>query len=355
MDLETKKIFKTLNPRRVWVPVLIGVGIVIYLFSRDGSFSLEHLELIKKATPVAVILAFLVLFARDFGYVYRIRTITNKRLSWVSSIYVIILWEFASAVTPSVVGGTAVAVFILMKENIKLGKAMAFVMVTAILDNLYFVVAAPIIFLAAGGDVFPNDGMAASTLGKSLPTLFFVSYGLIAIYTFVMSFAVLINPRWFKWILLKLTSFGFTRRWRLQAYEQGNEIMLASEELKGKPFSYWAKITGATIFIWSARYLMLNCVIEAFTDQSFHQHMIIFARQIVIWITMLISPTPGSSGTAEYIFTKFFSHELGDYTLITNIFWRLMTYYPYLFLGALILPRWLKRVFFDKTKQKKEA
>jgi uncharacterized membrane protein YbhN (UPF0104 family) len=63
---------------------------------------------------------------------------------------------------------------------------------------------------------------------------------------------------------------------------------------------------------------------------------------------MLISPTPGSSGTAEFIFTQFFKEDLGAATFVSNIFWRLMTYYPYLFLGAAILPRWIKRVFFKK-------
>ncbi|PTB96874.1 TIGR00374 family protein, partial [Marivirga lumbricoides] len=91
---------------------------------------------------------------------------------------------------------------------------------------------------------------------------------------------------------------------------------------------------------------------EAFTNQNFAQHLVIFARQVIIWITMLISPTPGSSGTAEFIFTQFFREDLGAVTFISNIFWRLMTYYPYLFLGALILPRWIRRVFFDKKTKK---
>ncbi|PTB90713.1 TIGR00374 family protein, partial [Marivirga lumbricoides] len=207
-----------------------------------------------------VMLAFLVLFARDVGYVYRIRTITSEKLSWKSSIYVIILWEFASAVTPSVVGGTAVAVFILMKEGLKLGKALAYTMVTAIFDNLYFVLVAPFIFLIASGEIFPQNSAIESQIGKSLPTLFFISYGLIASYTLIMAFAVLVNPRWFKWILLRITSIKWLRKWRPYAYEQGAEIMMASKELRGKKYSYWIKIALSTLFIWTARYAMLNCV-----------------------------------------------------------------------------------------------
>lgn len=348
MKIDKQDVLKTLNPNRVWIPILIGLGIVAFLFYQDESVTVENLSLIFSAEIVPVFLAFLVLAARDLGYVYRIRTITGGKLSWKSSIYVIILWEFASAVTPSVVGGTAVAVFILMKEGLKLGKALAYTMITAIFDNLYFVVMAPIVFILAKDSIFPENSMVETQLGRSLPTLFYISYTLITAYTLVMAFAVLINPRWFKWLLLKITSIKYFRKWRSGAYEQGEEIIVASKELRGKNFSYWLKITLSTFFIWSARYAMLNCVIEAFTNQDFFQHITIFARQVVIWITMLISPTPGSSGTAEFIFTQFFKEDLGAVTFVSNIFWRLMTYYPYLFLGAVILPRWIKRVFFKK-------
>jgi len=81
--------------------------------------------------------------------------------------------------------------------------------------------------------------------------------------------------------------------------------------------------------------------------------MVIFSRQIIMWIVMLISPTPGSSGTAEYFFTQFFFQYLRDYTFVSAIFWRLMSYYPYLLLGAIFLPRWVKKHFFEKKADAK--
>ncbi|MGB3585471.1 MAG: TIGR00374 family protein, partial [Tunicatimonas sp.] len=63
---------------------------------------------------------------------------------------------------------------------------------------------------------------------------------------------------------------------------------------------------------------------------------------------------PGSSGTAEFFFNQFFYEFLGDYTIVTNILWRMLTYYPYLLLGAIFLPRWIKRVFFDKKEEKNQ-
>ncbi|BDD04156.1 lysylphosphatidylglycerol synthase transmembrane domain-containing protein [Aureibacter tunicatorum] len=347
MDLNQKEIQKTLNTNKIWVPVLLGLGIVGYMFYQNPE-NLASMSELRKAKIGPLVLSFFVILARDAGYVYRIRTLTEQKLTWVRSIYVIILWEFASAVTPSVVGGTAVAIFILLKEKIKLGSATAYVMLTSILDNAFFIIFAPLVLLYTGLDVFPVVKLIS--INTSLQSLFWVSYGLIALYCFIFSYALFIKPRGFKWVLLKVTSWRPFRRWRKGAYEYGNDILGASANLRGKPASYWMKIIVSTVFVWSARYLMLNCLISSFVDVDFADQMRIFASQIVMWIIMLISPTPGSSGTAEFFFNEFFNQYLGNLTFVTSIVWRMLSYYPYLILGAIFLPRWVRQRFFKNSK-----
>lgn len=348
MKLDNKKIFKTLNPNKVWVPIIIGLGIVFAMFYLDPSITAESLKGVFDASIPWLFFAILVLFFRDFGYVYRIREITDRQLTWTRAIYVIILWEFASAVTPSVVGGTAVAMFILNKEGIKMGKAIAFVMVTAILDNLFFVIGAPIILYFAKGNIFPDSKLLETQMENSLQAIFWISYSLYASYSLVMAAALFYRPRVFKWVLIKIFSIKFLRKWKHDAQEYGNQIIEASRELRGKKMNYWLPIAGATVFIWTSRYLMLNALISAFVPLSFEQEIIVFARQVIMWIVMMISPTPGSSGTAEFFYAQFFTQFLGGYTFVTSIVWRLFSYYPYLILGAIFLPRWIRQVFFKK-------
>lgn len=351
MKLDNKKIFKTLNPNKVWIPVLIGVGIVFFMFYSDPSINRAALRSVFDASAWSIVLALVVVFMRDVGYVYRIREITNRRLTWVRAIYVIILWEFASAVTPSIVGGTAVAVFILHKEGIKLGKAIAYVMLTAILDNLFFVIFAPLILFFAHGDIFPENRVVELRLGNSLQYIFWVSYFLYTLYSTIMALALFYRPRVFKWVLLKMFSVRWIKKWKHNASEYGDQIIEASKEIQGKKATYWVPIVVATIFIWSSRYLMLNALISAYESLSFMEHILIFARQIIMWIVMMISPTPGSSGTAEFFFAQFFNEFLTKYTFVTSILWRMMSYYPYLLLGAIFLPRWIRQVFFTKKKE----
>jgi len=350
MKLYNKKIFQTLNPNKVWVPVIIGLGIVFALFYLDPNLTSENLKVVVDASPWFILLSILVIFFRDFGYVYRIREITDRQLTWTRAFYVIILWEFASAVTPSVVGGTAVAMFILNKEGIKMGKAIAYVMVTAILDNLFFVIGAPIILFFAKGNIFPESKILESQLGNSLQAIFWISYALYASYSFVMAAALFYRPRIFKWLLIKLFSIKFLRRWKHDAQEYGDQIIEASRQLSGKNYRYWLPIIGATIFVWSSRYLMLNALIGAFVPLDLFDNIIVFARQIIMWIVMMISPTPGSSGTAEFFFGVFFNQFLEKYTFVTSIIWRLMSYYPYLILGPFSSQDGFDRYFSSRKR-----
>src|SRR5690606_35251712 len=352
MKLDNKEIFKTLNPNKIWLPVLIGLGIVFYMFYSDPDINARTLRGVFDASTAPVLLAILFVLLRDLGYIYRIREITDRYLSWSRALYVIVLWEFASAVTPSVVGGTAVAAFIIHKEGIKLGRALAYVMVTAIMDNLFFVIAAPIILFFAQGHIFPETRVLELRIGSSLEYLFWVSYSLYTLYSILMAAALFYRPRVFKWILLKLFSIKWLRKWKYNANDYGDQIIEASRQLKGKKLRYWSLIIGSTICIWSARHLMLNSLIAAYNSLTITEHIIIFARQIIMWIVMMISPTPGSSGTAEFFFAQFFTEFLTGYTFVTSILWRMLSYYPYLLLGAIFLPRWIRQVFFVKKSKK---
>ncbi|AKD03064.1 lysylphosphatidylglycerol synthase transmembrane domain-containing protein [Pontibacter korlensis] len=348
MDQNKKTILKSFSPVKVLIPVLLGLGATAWLFIKDDKLS--ELKGIADANIWWLVAALVVLVVRDAGYMYRIRSLTDKFLTWRNSLDVIMLWEFASAVTPSVVGGTTVATIILNKEGIPLGKSLAYVMLTAVLDNMFFIVAAPIALLLSQGQVFPTFNLDPSDVAK-LQSAFYISYALIAIYTFIMIYALFVRPRAFKWLLLKLTAIRFLRKWRVNAFQHGNEIIWASEQLKGKDFNYWARAILSTVFVWSARYFLLNCLIAAFVDVSFSEHLLIISRNLIFWIVMLIAITPGGAGIVEMAFPSFFGLFLGTFSSVVVVLYRLITYYPYLILGSIFLPKWVAKVFGHQPRE----
>ena len=162
-----------LQPSRLILPIVIGLGVVGFMFWR--SYKPGDLAPLAHARWEWLLVTLLVLLARDFGYIYRIRHIAERELNYRQSLDVIMIWEFASCVLPSAVGGTAVASFILNKEGIPLGKSMAYVMVTALMDNLYYVIMVPLVVLIAGAGLYPHEAMQGGFIA-TLRVAFVVSY-----------------------------------------------------------------------------------------------------------------------------------------------------------------------------------
>ena len=292
-----------------------------------------------------LVIALLMMAIRDVSYMYRIRVLTDNKISWRNSFDVIMLWEFASALTPSVVGGSSIALYIVHKEGVSIGKSTAVVMVTAFLDELFYIIMVPVIIVIVGfSNLFPVS-LEDEILGIRLGTIgiFILGYIFILILTSIILYAVFLNPRGFKSLLLFIFKFKWIKKWRYAAIQVGDDIMTTSIELKGKDWNFWMKAFGATFFSWTARFWVVNFMILAFLPVS--DHFLVYGRQLVMWVIMLISPTPGGSGVAELAFSGF----LGEFTLglaaAFAFLWRLLSYYPYLFIGSFVLPNWIKRVY----------
>ena len=170
----------------------------------------------------------------------------------------------------------------------------------------------------------------------------------------VLSYGLFVNPRGLKWLILKIFRIRFLRRWYHAAGRTGSDIIRSSHELRRAGWGFWLKAGSSTFLSWSSRYLVANALIMAFFSVS--DQFLLFARQLVMWIMMLIMPTPGGSGFAEYVFSTYCrdlivvpqAMQLGAATLIA-LLWRGVTYYPYLAIGAIIFPRWIKRKFGKKN------
>ena len=349
--VQDNKALKIFQPWKIGLAVFIGLGVSIWQFYKglNGRHISTILDELANPNWIWLFMALIVLVVRDFGYIARIKHLTSSELNWKSSFYVIVLWEFASAITPSVVGGTAVAIFLLNREGIKMGKSIAYVTLTAILDNLFFILVAPLGMLLATDSAFFSETRVLAGFNFNLATIFYISYTLIATYTLFMAFGVLINPYVFQKIVLWVARvLRLSDNLQKKAKQLTIDNIVASRELKGLGVWYWIKAIGSTLFVWMARYFMLNCLLAAYFPMSVGEHEVAIGKQLVLWVTQLISPTPGASGFAESFMKELF----GDSILIVAIIvlWRLLTYYTYLGLGSIFLPRWIKRTTLEKRK-----
>lgn len=343
---------RKLRPARIILPIIIGIAVVLWLvLSEIEVTALSSLKFTWRSVFwLAVAWAFMI--GRDLGYIIRLRILSEKDLNWLQSFKVIMLWEFTSAVTPSTVGGTAVAVVFVHKEGISVGRSTSIVLATSFLDELYFVIMFPLILLAVGSDILFNTSLQTSgnVLLNNLLLVAVTGYAIILAWVLFVGYGLFVDPGKIKKAITAIFRLPFLRKWKESAEKAGNDIIESSYQLKKKPFTFWLKTFTATFLSWTSRYFVVNAILVAFF--SIKDHLLIFARQLVTWIMMIISPTPGGSGFAEIIMGKYISdtipadpgHSL-SLALAIAIIWRIISYYPYLIIGASIIPGWIQKKF----------
>jgi len=390
---ENNPIGKAFSRWKIWLAILIGIGVAAFMLisnfqdeqfvfvgegkgthawfdtNGDGKMSLPEellastngayekqnfFSLIQQfdwgaSTWLWLLMACLFVVGRDVFYMIRIRLLTHGELTWKRSFWVIMLWEFASALSPGVVGGAAVAMFILSREKIALGRSTAIVIVTAMLDNLFYVIMIPFVFLFIDRQMlFPQNSGSA----LAVESIFWIGFMVIFTVCLFLFSALFIRPQLATRFLSVLFRLPLLRKKRESALRTGLEIELASAELKKEHLSYWLKVFAATCGSWISRYLVINAVLNAFLHLRFLDHILILAKQLVLWLFMLVSPTPGGSGVAEYAFAELLTSFTASGVLLATLalIWRLISYFPYLFIGAYLLPRWIAHTGRRDTK-----
>ncbi len=357
MTQSKEKILKQVSPRKIVIPILIGLSVASYMLYKDWDSEVFSMLTIGWFTVLFLLVAFLMMLIRDVGYMIRLRILSGGDLSWKSIFNIILLWEFTSAVTPSAIGGTSLAVYFIHKEGVNVGKSSAIVLATAIMDELYFIIMFPLILMLINPmHLFVLDQSVATEAISFTNKYFYfavIGYSIKLAFLLFVSYGLFLNPKGIKHFLVWLFRLPFLKRWQTGAEKTGDDIIVASKELKQKPFWFWIKAFIATFFSWTARYWVVNFLLLALVFGipnsdfffSISDHILIFARQLVMWIMMLVMPTPGGSGFAEAIFSEYMAEFIPvGFVVVMALLWRFVTYYPYLFIGAFIVPTWVKKV-----------
>ncbi|MCM1370111.1 MAG: flippase-like domain-containing protein [Candidatus Amulumruptor caecigallinarius] len=337
---------KSFSIWKMILPVAIGMGVVALLFWHDARKEnlaevWHHIEF----TPwslFCVFLGFVCMGVRDFGLTWRFRALTNRQLRWGQAWRVDMMCEFTNCVTPSAVGGSSLGPVFLNSEGIDFGRATTLMLTTLFMDELFFVVACPIIVLiSTNQDIFSSG---ADSFSHGIKYTFWAVYGFIAVWTFILFMGIIWKPAWIRHVLDKLASLKFLKKWSASITGLGDNMTATSKELRSKPFGFWVEVFCGTMIAWTARYFVVNALFLGFIPDTDRYQWIILARQFVIWVVLMVSPSPGGAGLSEWIFSNYYGDLVGGagLALVMAVLWRIITYYLYMVIGALIVPSWLK-------------
>ena len=345
---------------KVILPVAIGIGVVVWLFFHDARKEgvadvWSHIHFDARSI-FCIILAFIFMIGRDFGMSWRFRALTDRELPWKSAFEVDFLCEFTSCVTPSAVGGSSMGMVFLNTKGIEFGRATTLMMTTLFLDELFFVITCPIIVLVTPvGELFSASG---DVFGHGIAITFWIVYAILCIWTLILFVGIIAKPLWVKKVLDKVTRIKFLRKWHDKALELGDNMIATSKELKTKPFRFWFEVYCGTALSWTSRYLVVNALFWGFVAAADPYQWLIFAKEFVLWIVLMVSPTPGGAGLSEWLFSEYYGNlvpTIGT-ALILAVFWRIISYYVYLLIGSILIPGWLKNsVARLRTSKQTEA
>lgn len=344
------------NSSRILLPVLLGMGFVSYVvyheMVKNGLTAAEMFTRMEwtPSTFFWLLLGCLMMCLREFGYMWQMRILTDRKIRWSATFEIIMLWNFFASVSPSMVGGAAAAVFMLNKEGISLGRSTAIIFTTLFFDQVFFISIPLLVSLIIPQKAIfaPLELIPSELLGSSVYGAFWAAWGSIVAYVLFLVAALFVAPSLIHWWLTRLFHLPLMRRWRGRGMHMANELMIASRDLRDRSTWWWLTAWLATSVAWIGRYLVLNCVLAAFPDRhlDMFDHILAAGRQAVLWIIMTVSPTPGSAGVAELGFSWLFKDMIPQgLALSLAIVWRLIGYYPYLIFGIPIMTHWIKRIY----------
>ena len=338
-----KKVLDSLSMSRILLPVIIGVAVIAYMVIKQ--FDWEEFQQIKWNERLWTYLgiAVLIYVIRHLFYAYRLKVLSGNAFTFKHSIELVFIWEFASAISPTSIGGSAVAVFFLSQEKISAAKAVSIVIYTVIIDSFFFLVTM-VGLLCIFGPPLIRPGMENMFEG------FGITY--IVVWFFILSYALVLTwglyrPRFIKRLLFGLSKLPLIRRFKKTLVQTGNDVMITSKEVRTQPLSYHIQVTLTTMGAWVTRFLTVNFIILALVEipTDFMSQFLLYARSQTMYVITQFSPTPGGSGVMELMFSGFFSDYISTgLGSLGALLWRLITYYPYLIIGVIIIPNWIRRV-----------
>lgn len=160
-------------------------------------------------------------------------------------------------------------------------------------------------------------------------------------WTLILFLGIILKPEGVRKALIWLFGWKLLRRWQPAVISLGDSMVATAKSLRTRSWKWWGEVFGATALTWTSRYLVVNALFLGFVPAA--NQLVVFARQFVVWVVLMVSPTPGGSGVSEWLFTEYYGDMLGNASvaLIIALFWRIITYYVYLIVGVFLAPSML--------------
>ena len=324
--------------------IFISLGVLlhlVYLYTTIEGDITSHLKKLKwYYLAVLAILAVMPTIFHSFR-LYLWSRFVGHPLEYNDALTVVISNDLGSALTPTVVGGGPVKLAMLMSKGMPGTKATFLVLLSATED---------IVFYAIG------IGLSLYYVQDSLGTLVgsLVEHKLVLI-IIVVSFMALYLSSWLKNLIYKILLSWFSQKVKKKVLEWKDKSMLHLKKIGNAYVDIYHR--GKLLFLlsltclilqWMAKFSVLAVILYAL-DIDF-TYFVIYIKQWILTLGLLIVPTPGASGGAEAAFLLMFGDILsGDTMKLIMSIWRFFTYFFMMFTSVVIFQFLSRRTLNQKS------
>jgi len=295
-----------------------------------------------------ILLGIIFYVIRHLAYAYRLKLLSDHEFTWKKAIQLIFIWEFSTAVSPTSLGGSAVAMLFLSQEKIRTAKAVTIVLYSVVLDTLFFVVSLPLLFLILGARVIRPEMTGLYDM-NGYGITFLVVFIVMTTYGFIFYYGIFHRPDKIKKFLNFISRWKILGRYKGRIKRTGEDIEKSSKQLRKKKWQFHVRAVLASFTAWIFKFALMFCVIYAFIvsiPRTLENTLLIYGRYESMFAITAASPTPGGAGLAEFLFGGFYSDFVPlSLAVVLAFVWRLIAYYTYLFAGVIIVPQWIRSIY----------
>lgn len=286
-------------------------------------------KMIQRVDVMILCAAVLATVGRVAAGGWRLHFVSQGRLDLLSGIRGQLAWDFFSSVTPSAIGGGPVTAFYIARDRgITVGEATAFMLFSMLLDQIWFLIAIPLLFAAS---------LAVPVIPASIGSVGLWSvlayFGVLMTWAGLFAYTMLVRPHLLERLAERVFNIRYLRRFRERVLAEMRTFADRAHHLRAQPPSFYVKGVGITALTWMGRYVLIFLVVRSVYAQA--DGLLLVLRTAAMTLLGLILPTPGGSGGVEGLYALFIGPLMPSALMApTLLTWRLLGYYVFIALGA---------------------
>jgi uncharacterized protein (TIRG00374 family) len=313
--------------RKLFILIPLGVigNVVFVLIATNGSQFRSEVHFTPGYFIIAMFLSITPWFTGSLRLLLWSRFLGN-RLRYREVFKIVLGAELGAAISPPIIGGTAVKTGMLMQKGLSGGAALSLTVLESMEDGLFFLFMVPMALTISSSWDLPVIQDLLSGIRNISPRMLLAGSGVVC-----GAFLVLAQPR----CRTSIMRFQPAARLAARIGPAFHNVILIWRTIIFNGKSVFALTFALTAVQWICRYSVISLLLTSFGLPA--RPVLFIALQVLVFALMSFIPTPGGAGGAEAVFYLFYRPFLAAVTIGAVIIgWRFLTFYVLLLLAAVL-------------------